>query len=64
MNSFNDLAKDWESEALKAEASGIQVVLARFTVLFWHATDVALLPRGAAHSDVRRGEESASGERK
>lgn len=42
---LSDLAKEWEGEALKAEALGIRVVLARFGVIL--ARDGGALPRMA-----------------
>jgi uncharacterized protein (TIGR01777 family) len=40
---LSDLAKDWEAEALKAEAIGVRVVLARFGVIL--ARDGGALPK-------------------
>ena len=40
---LSDLAKDWESESLKAEAIGIRVVLARFGIIL--ARNGGALPR-------------------
>jgi len=40
---LSDLAKDWETEALKAEAIGVRVVLARFGIILAH--DGGALPK-------------------
>lgn len=40
---LSDLAKDWEAEALKAEAIGVRVVLARFGIVL--ARDGGALPK-------------------
>jgi uncharacterized protein (TIGR01777 family) len=40
---LSDLAKDWEEEALKAEAIGVRVVLARFGIIL--ARDGGALPK-------------------
>jgi uncharacterized protein (TIGR01777 family) len=40
---LSDLAKDWETEALKAEAIGVRVVLARFGIVL--ARDGGALPK-------------------
>jgi uncharacterized protein (TIGR01777 family) len=40
---LSDLAKDWEAEALKAEAIGVRVVLARFGIIL--ARDGGALPQ-------------------
>jgi uncharacterized protein (TIGR01777 family) len=40
---LSDLAKDWEAEALKAEAIGVRVVLARFGIIL--ARDGGALPK-------------------